>query len=228
MSRPIRSGKEALLEAINLPTGSSVIEIGCGPGNISNMLTNAGYKTSGIDPNGDAIKIAAKRMPEGTFKQATGEDLPFDDQSFHAVLFGNSLHHIPQEHMIASLEEANRLAKSKIVIMEPIAEGPYDTIMKSIDDETIIRGQAIDAIATYLNGQSGFERTTIEYTVNERVESYENMRAELISIDSSRADLFDRLEGKIKELFDKYAVKAESGYTIAQPMRIDVLQKNTA
>jgi len=220
MSRLYQDNKAMILNAIDLPAGSHILEIGCGHGAILNMLSKAGFYVSGIDPSADAIAAVSQKIPEGTFKQATGESLPFEDNSFDAVIFGNSLHHIPQNFMSASIDEAIRVSSKRVVIMEPICEGPYDTIIKPIDDETIIRDQAIAAINSHIINKHS-TRSTVEYTVTEKVKDYDDMKDSLIKVDETRAHLFDVHDKLVRDLFRQYAVKADDGYSIDQPMRID-------
>jgi len=62
----------------SLPSGSCVLDVGCGTGRCSSMLQGAGYRLIVTDPSPDAIQIASSRMgndPAVTFRVSNLEEL---------------------------------------------------------------------------------------------------------------------------------------------------------
>jgi len=54
-----------------------------------------GAQVVGLDFSDEAIEIARRNVPEAEFQQGDAQDLPFEDDSFDAVVCGFGLIHIP-------------------------------------------------------------------------------------------------------------------------------------
>jgi ubiquinone/menaquinone biosynthesis C-methylase UbiE len=65
----------------------SVLDIGCGEG-LSLLEANLreGVSAAGVDINEAALEEARKRFPQGCFRLASGDNLPFPDHSFDCVI----------------------------------------------------------------------------------------------------------------------------------------------
>jgi SAM-dependent methyltransferase len=87
---------EHMLEAIALPTGSSIIDIGCGSGWTSLFLAEAGYQVVGYDLVPANVGLSQRRAERWTssarFEVADMEALPAGDVVDAALIF-DSLHH---------------------------------------------------------------------------------------------------------------------------------------
>lgn len=86
-TRPARD----LLAAIPTTDARSVVDIGCGPGNSTELLVQrfSGAKVSGLDSSPDMIEAARKRLPQLQFEVAQidrwSDEGPFD------VIFANAV-----------------------------------------------------------------------------------------------------------------------------------------
>ena len=92
--------RRAFLGDIHFPTGARVLEVGCGTGVMSRMLARlpAIGSVTGVDPARSLLVKArslAADLPHLSFKEADGRSLPFDDESFDAVIFDSTLSHVP-------------------------------------------------------------------------------------------------------------------------------------
>ncbi len=85
-----RSYRRLLAHYYNLliPAGASVLEIGCGDGELLSLLT-AGRKT-GIDLSDTQIALARARIPEGTFLRQSGELLDLRE-TFDVIIISETL-----------------------------------------------------------------------------------------------------------------------------------------
>jgi 2-polyprenyl-3-methyl-5-hydroxy-6-metoxy-1,4-benzoquinol methylase len=87
---------EHMLEAVALPAGSSIIDVGCGSGWTSLFLAEAGYRVVGYDLVPANIELARRRAAlwhsAARFKVADMEELPAGDSADAALLF-DALHH---------------------------------------------------------------------------------------------------------------------------------------
>ena len=64
----------------------SVLDVGCGDGQISRALARSGCTVTGIDPTERNLEVARERAGGPTYVKAGATDLPFDDGSFDAVV----------------------------------------------------------------------------------------------------------------------------------------------
>lgn len=115
--------------------GKTVLEIGCGEGEISSLLAHGTKLYTGIDPDEKAIRKAKKTYDNVDFRIGNGESLEFGDSFFDLMLFTLSLHH---QNSCAALKEAFRVLKNngKLIILEPSIKGELQQFFHLFDDET--------------------------------------------------------------------------------------------
>jgi SAM-dependent methyltransferase len=82
-----------------LPAGSHILDLGCGPGWTSLLLARAGYEVVGADISERMIEVARERADrEGVaaeFVVADMEELDLGRRDFDAVFLFDCLHHCP-------------------------------------------------------------------------------------------------------------------------------------
>ncbi len=71
----------------------SLLDVGCGAGWSSYLLSQEGYQVVGIDLNPEAFECPA--VPNLTFVPGSAMDLPFQDGSFDVVATHQAIEHIP-------------------------------------------------------------------------------------------------------------------------------------
>jgi len=84
-----------LIKSANISVGTQVLDIGCGPGNSSKILSDTGAIVTGIDFSQKMIDIAKTNYPKITFKQADAENILENDNTFDAVIANYVVHHLP-------------------------------------------------------------------------------------------------------------------------------------
>lgn len=99
----------ALLQALAAPPGSRVLEIGCNPGQFTEILVQAGYGVWGVDLHPeDRPALWARLGVEVRRTNLEEEALPFAESAFDAVVFSEVLEHLPHSPLPA-LEEIRRV-----------------------------------------------------------------------------------------------------------------------
>jgi SAM-dependent methyltransferase len=64
----------------------TVLDVGCGDGQISRLLAANGARVVGIDPTWNQVVVASERGGGPAYARASADGLPFADASFDAVL----------------------------------------------------------------------------------------------------------------------------------------------
>lgn len=98
-----------LLAATEITQDMNVLDVACGPGYVTGAATAWGATTVGIDFSENMVALARSIFHELDFRVADAEDLPFDDQSFDAVLINYGVLHFPDPDK--ALAEAHRVLK---------------------------------------------------------------------------------------------------------------------
>lgn len=87
-----------ILEELEKTDFKDVLDVGCGPGTMLELLSKKYPENNyiGLDLTPKMIEVAnAKNLPNTKFVVGDSENLPFEDESFDAVICANSLHHYP-------------------------------------------------------------------------------------------------------------------------------------
>lgn len=112
------------VEALGLPRGARVLDVGCGPGATGGLLRRAGLRTTGIDYSAPLVAEAAGRVPDAAFAAADGERLPFADGAFDGVLAECVLSVVPDVE--AAARELARVLRpgGRVALSDVAREGP--------------------------------------------------------------------------------------------------------
>ncbi|MGH6682991.1 MAG: class I SAM-dependent methyltransferase, partial [Pseudolabrys sp.] len=78
-----------------LKPGARVADLGCGSGVFSDLLQQAGFRTTGIDISPKLIAIGKSKYPAVELLEGDIESLPFPDKSLDGVLLSGVVHHFP-------------------------------------------------------------------------------------------------------------------------------------
>lgn len=100
--------RSAILDVIPKTRPCRILEVGCGTGKWLRDLGQIGCDIAGVDPSREMLELASTRMT-ADLRQGFAEALPWTDESFDAVCFINSLHHIPNPEI--ALREAHRVLR---------------------------------------------------------------------------------------------------------------------
>jgi ubiquinone/menaquinone biosynthesis C-methylase UbiE len=122
-----------------LSVASSVLDIGCGPGQFTQYLIDHGHKVTGIDTSDEMLAIALDKVPHGTFAKMDMRKLGYPESTFDACLVAYSLIHIPSSELANTLREIMRVIKVGGLALFIVQEGDADQIL----DEPLAEGEKI-------------------------------------------------------------------------------------
>jgi 2-polyprenyl-3-methyl-5-hydroxy-6-metoxy-1,4-benzoquinol methylase len=101
--------------------GATVLDAGCGEGNLSILMAQKGAQVTGVDisvPNIQASRNYAREIGVMIhFETADLEKLPFPDNSFDVVVSSHVLEHLPS--FDKGLQEIMRVTKKRAIIAIP-------------------------------------------------------------------------------------------------------------
>lgn len=222
-----RSTHKAALAALLDLRGKAVADIGCGDGAMVRHLTREGAVATGVEPGAEQLARARAAEPAGgeTYHEGRGEALPFADASLDAVLYVNSLHHLPLDAMGPALTEAGRVLRPSglLVSIEPLAEGTYFAVVRPIEDETLVRAAAYDALRAPPAGLA-VERETL-YLNTLAFDDFAQVIDRVVAVDPARRERLRSVEAEMHRLYDEGA-RMEAGKAVFdQPMRLVALRK---
>jgi ubiquinone/menaquinone biosynthesis C-methylase UbiE len=116
-----------IITVLNLPSGSSVLDLGAGWGNTSIALARMGYDVMAVDVNEPFAKFIRERAEKLSLDVAsvTGTFLEIDrlGRTFDAVLFFESFHHCSDHiQLIAKLSDVLKTDGKVFFAAEPITD----------------------------------------------------------------------------------------------------------
>lgn len=171
-----------MLAALEQEPFEDMLDVGCGTGAVIELLHRSypEARYTGIDLTPDMISVAqAKALSNCSFIVGDAEDLPFEDESFDAVLTSNSFHHYP--HPGRFFAEAHRVLKpnGRLILRDYTSNDLVVWLMNSIEmplanlfgrgDVRILKVAEFRAMAE----QAGFTVITME--------AQKNFRAHLVA-----------------------------------------------
>ncbi len=108
--------RQAIMRALNLKTGERVLDVGSGPGHLAmemSPMVGPSGKVDGVDVSDSMLKIARARcedIPNVEFHEGDAVNLPFDDETFDAVMSSMVFEYLPD--VPGALKEVHRILKA--------------------------------------------------------------------------------------------------------------------
>ncbi len=98
-----------MLERARQGGARTVLDVGCGEGRFCRLLAAEGMRAVGIDPAETLVSQARRLHPDGDYRIAQAEELPFEHATFDLVVAYLSLIDIPDVR--AAIGEMNRVLR---------------------------------------------------------------------------------------------------------------------
>lgn len=117
---------ENTVKAINLPAGSTVLDIGSGTGNLSAVAAKKGYEVTAIEPNLKMRQIASSKYPDIPVQNGSFLTLPIPDHSIDAIISSYAFHHLSDDEKAKSIKllVTKLTPRGKIIITDTMYETP--------------------------------------------------------------------------------------------------------
>jgi ubiquinone/menaquinone biosynthesis C-methylase UbiE len=215
-------------EALEPLAGRRVLDIGCGPGFLAKALIERGFEVTGIDPDDTTIEAARANAPSARFIAASGASLPFEEAEFDAAVLLNSLHHVPAGEMADALREAARVTRPDgvVIVIEPLASGSFFEALRTIEDETEVRGLAQAALERALAEGVLVPVRSVTYDRTESFESLDQFLVRATAADRARESVIAERRPEIQRGFEAAAERDEAGRSaLTQPLKADILRR---
>lgn len=112
----------AVLDAAAVSSESRVLDVCTGPGMLAAAAVARDAQSVGIDFSADAVEIARSNVPGAEFHEGDAQALPFDANSFDAVVCGFGIIHLPDPQK--ALAEMQRVLKPSGRVAVSVWEAP--------------------------------------------------------------------------------------------------------
>jgi 2-polyprenyl-3-methyl-5-hydroxy-6-metoxy-1,4-benzoquinol methylase len=145
---------DILVDLIPNPN-SSVLEIGCGPGNISKYLLtkNANLKIKGTDISENMVELARKNNPLAEFEIMDSREIHCLNEKFDAVVCGFCIPYLSKSDCIKLITDCNHLLNFSGILYLSFVSGDYENsgfISGSTGDRTYFYYHNLDHIEKIL------------------------------------------------------------------------------
>ncbi len=91
--------------------GELVLDLGCGPGQVSQYLTNCGLLVVGMDLSQRMLHVARRRTGMTDVVCGDMRSIPFGPKSFSGVVAYYSVHNLPRTALRSAFDEIHRVLK---------------------------------------------------------------------------------------------------------------------
>lgn len=89
--------------------GTSIVDLGCGPGHVAAWLTAQGVDAVGIDMSPGMVAVAQREHPEVEFRQGDLLSLPASDGEFGSAVAFYSIIHLDARELTPAFSEVRRV-----------------------------------------------------------------------------------------------------------------------
>lgn len=127
---------EQSIAALDLPKGSTVLDIGSGTGNLAYTALKQGYRPIGLEPNEKMRALSLQKYPLIPVESGSFLTIPFEDHSLDAIVSSYAFHHL------SDAEKADAIALMKTKLRPNGKIIIADTMYTSVEESTKLLEEA--------------------------------------------------------------------------------------
>ena len=112
-----------------------------------------------------------------------------------------------------------------LLVLEPIARGPFQEMLAPIHDETVVRARAQEEIDAAVRS-GAFEKVAhLEVTNESTIPSFDFLRARVLRINPDKKEVVEAGTEAWRERFEAKGIKTEEGWRFEQPILFTHLRR---
>jgi len=123
------SANERLIDSFarltGLAAGARVVDLGCGSGIFTHLLSRRGYDASGLDISPKLLELARRKYPGLRFDEGDVEALPYATASVDGVLLSGIVHHLPDASRCAAEVMRVLRPQGRFLAFDPNRANPF-------------------------------------------------------------------------------------------------------
>lgn len=219
---------EVIQELIEVQ-GRRVLELGCGAAWMTRQLAErlgAGVITATeVDRVQHEKNLMIGDLPRVSFRYGGAEAIADPDASYDLVFMLKSLHHVPVDLMDQALAEVRRVLRpgGLLYCCEPVYWGPFNDLMRLINDEGEVRAAAFAALQRAVE-HGGFDLAAEVFFESSGVyPDWATFEARFLDVTHSQLDLDAARRAGIRAAFERHLTP--TGAHFMKPHRVDLLRR---
>jgi len=106
---------------------ASILEIGCGPGNITKYLLHKhpNYKIRATDVSSNMVALAQKNVPNATFQEIDARDIAIMKECFQGIMCGFIIPYLSKEDTVHFIKNTYTLLNINGILYLSFVSGDY-------------------------------------------------------------------------------------------------------
>ncbi len=211
------------------PTGSRILELGCGRAWMTRLLAEQFSPQIIIATEVDRIQheknLLIDDLPGVTFEFGSATEISQSDATVDVVIMLKSLHHVPAELMDRALTEIARVLKpgGLAYISEPVYQGDLNDILKLFNDEREVRQAAFDAVTRAVDRRVLDLDQQIFFNSPGHYRDFTHFKQRMLNVTHTEHRIDDALHEQIRGAFISHMTK--DGAFFLKPTRVDLLRR---
>ncbi len=138
-------------KVLDLHSYLSILDVGCGTGALGSVLSEQGFRVTGVEPAAAMLRAASKKAQNKAIRFVHADvlhNLPFDDKHFDLSIASYVAHGLQPEERKKMYAEMSRVTRHKVIIhdynqnralgtniVEWVERGDYFNFIKTAESE---------------------------------------------------------------------------------------------